>query len=121
MIPIGISDFLSLTVFVYFHWHTISTRSIVFFSKPSSVGYSLLFSYFVRILCSQSQYNFLPLLSITFTRPQFSVYHFASLGRRPLSIAHFTANIFNALYYLLNFVPALVPHPVNKCLTVSQS
>ena len=46
-------------------------------------------------ISQRTQYNFLPLLSITFTWPQFSVYYFASLGRRMFWVIH--------LVHTLNF------------------
>ena len=64
--------------------------------------------------------DFLSIFSINFPRSQFVVYHFVSLGSRPFSVAHFTANTFKVLLCRLTYsVPASFLHPDKRGCTVS--
>ena len=124
-ITVGTSNFSpSLFFFVYFHWAwRINKKYCFLLWIYKRQIWTSLFQQFVLILCSQSQYNFLPLLSITFPFPQFSEYHFVPSEIRPLSIAHLTTNtfrlwvwhllysahqiIFASRQKMLNFLPLL--------------
>ena len=100
--------------------HAISISIISFVSPSSSVKSGLLAVQLVLMLCSQSHNNFFPLFSITFPLSHLSVYHFVPSGNNPLSIAHCTANTFNALSCVLTYSdPAIVLHPASRCWTVS--
>ena len=64
--------------------------------------------------------EFFPSFSITFSRSQFVVYHFVSLGSSPLSIAHFTANTFKVLLCRVTYyVPTSFLNPDKRWCTVS--
>lgn len=99
--------------------HAISTKSIVFFCESSNNRSGLPSLQFIPVLI-YSHYNILPLLSIIFHFPWFSVYHFVPSGCRALSIAHFSGNMFSELSYrLLYSVPAIFLLPASRCWTVS--
>ena len=99
--------------------HAISTKSIVFFCESSNNRSGLPSLQFIPVLI-YSHYNILPLLSIIFPFPWFSVYHFVPSGCRTLSIAHFSGNMFSELSYrLLYSVPAIFLLPASRCWTVS--
>ena len=99
--------------------HAISTKSIVFFCESSNNRSGLPSLQFIPVLI-YSHYNILPLLSIIFPFPWFSVYHFVPSGCRELSIAHFSGNTFSELSYrLLYSVPAIFLLLASRCWTVS--
>lgn len=85
---------------------TVLTRSIVFFSKSSNVRSCFPSLQFGLILCSQFQYNFLPLLSIIFP---FLSFHYTSLCLQELSPCPNHINnitIFILLHQTSHFLPS---------------
>ena len=67
-----------------------------------------------------SQKSFFQSFSIIFPRSQFFLYHFASLGSIPFSIAHFRTNTFKVLLCCLTYsLPTSFLHPDKRWYTVS--